>query len=60
MDHVFLRYKECVLENPGIRIPYPDAVFAGHENEITQVGDQLPGEGSLSGGENEWMYFIVR
>ena len=49
-----------MLENPGIRIPYPDAVFAGHENEITQLGDQLPGEGSLSGGENEWMYFIVR
>ena len=43
MDHVFLKYKEYILENPGIRIPYPDAVSEGHENGTTQLGDQLPG-----------------
>ena len=40
-----------MLENPGIRVPYQDAVSEGHENGITQLEGQLPGEGLLQSGE---------
>lgn len=40
-----------MLENPGIRVPYPNAVSEGHENGVTQLESQLPGEGLLQGVE---------